>query len=220
MYLVMTSLLALNVSKDVINAFVVVNENIVTTNKNFSNKLDDVYTDFEKNYQFNKLKVAPFWEKAQQARLLSEEMEEYVRNVRYELISMTEGVSLDSAKLLSVVDLKKKDNNTIPTNYFIGNGDDGSGGKAMELKERLVAYRNQMLELIPSEYKDHFEMGLSTDGPYYNADGQKQSWEIHYFYNTILAADIPLLNKIISDIYNAEYDVVNLLYKSIAVHLK
>ena len=51
MYLVMTALLALNVSKDVINAFVVVDENILETNVNFSQKLQDIYTNFEKNYQ-------------------------------------------------------------------------------------------------------------------------------------------------------------------------
>ena len=46
MYLVLTALLALNLSKDVINAFVVVNESVKKTNTSLSQKLDDIYYDF------------------------------------------------------------------------------------------------------------------------------------------------------------------------------
>ncbi len=215
MYLVMMALLALNVSKDVINAFVVVNENILETNLNFSQKLQDIYTNFEKNYQLNQIKVKPFWEKAKEAKLHSSEIVKYINDIRYELISKTEGISIDSAKNVSVKELRKKDNYTIPTNYFMGNSDDGSDGVSKELKDKINEYRQKMLKLVDPKNLDNVNLGLITEGPYYNADGKEQNWEIHFFYNTILAADIPILNKIISDIYNAEFDVVNLLHKSI-----
>jgi gliding motility-associated protein GldM len=50
---------------------------------------------------------------------------------------------------------------------------------------------------------------------YRNADGQKQDWETHNFYYTILAADITLLNKIISEVKVAEFDALNYLYSSV-----
>ena len=215
MYLVLLALLALNVSKDVINAFVVVDENILQSNENLSKKLQDIYLNFEKIYQLNRIKVKPFWEKAKEAKILSQEMVQYIDNIRYELISKTEGISIDSAKNISVKDIQKKDNNTIPTNYFLGNSDDGSDGVSKELKDKINEYNKIMLKLVDPKYSDIVNLGLSTEGPYYNADGKEQNWETHFFYNTILAADIPILNKIISDIYNAEYDVVNLLHKSI-----
>jgi len=215
MYLVMTALLALNVSKDVINAFVVVDENITETNENFSQKLQDIYANFEKNYQMNQIKVKPFWDKAKEAKSLSLEMVKYINYIRNELISKVEGISIDSAKNISAKDIQKKDNNTIPTNYFIGNLDDGSDGMAKKLKDKIIEFRQKMLKLVNPKNINNISLGLTTEGPYYNADGKKQNWETHFFYNTIIAADIPILNKIISDVYNAEFDVVNLLHKSI-----
>ena len=215
MYLVLTALLALNVSKDVINAFLVVNDNIVQTNENLSQKLNEIYANFEKNYQINQVKVKPYWEKAQEAKVLSGEMVDYVENVRNELIAATENVSIDSAKRISVKNIKKKDNYLVPTRYFMGSSNDGSDGASKKLKDRIILFRQEMLALVDSRNLRNVNLGLDTEGPYYNADGLEQNWETHFFYNTIVAADIPILNKIISDVYNAEYDVVNLLHKSI-----
>ncbi len=215
MYLVLTALLALNVSKDVINAFVVVNDNIIESNENLTQKLNDIYTNFEKNYQINQLKVKPYWDKAQEAKKLSDEMIKYVENVKHELISLTEKISIDSARNILVKDIKKKDNYLVPTRYFMGSSTDGSDGESKKLKDKIDAYRNQMNNLVDPKYLNQVSLGLDTKGPYYNADGKEENWETHFFYNTIVAADIPILNKIISDIHNAEYDVVNLLHKSI-----
>ncbi|MBI9039200.1 MAG: hypothetical protein JEY97_13785 [Bacteroidales bacterium] len=177
--------------------------------------MQDIYSNFEKNYQLNQVKVKSFWEKAKEAKLLSREMVKYINYIRNELISKTEGISIDSAKNISVKEIRKKDNYTIPTNYFIGNLDDGSDGVAKELKDKINEYRQEMLKLVDPKNLDNVNLGLTTEGPYYNNDGKEQNWETHFFYNTIIAADIPILNKIISDIYNAEFDVVNLLHKSI-----
>ncbi len=215
MYLVLTALLALNVSKDVINAFVVVNESVVESNYNLSHKLDDIYSNFEKNYLFNQAKVKPFWDKAIIAKELSDEMVDYVLNVRYEVISKTEGIPIDSAKNISVTNINKKDNYDIPTNYFIGSPYEKEGGAAKALKNKIDTYKAEMLKLVDLKNIDNINLGLNTKGPYFNAEGVEEKWETHFFYNTILAADIAILNKIISDIYNAEFDVVNLLHKSI-----
>lgn len=215
MYLVLTALLALNVSKDVINAFVVVNENILESNINLSQKLHDIYANFEKNYNFNQTKVKPFWDNAKEARLLSVEMVKYISNIRYGLISKVERVSIDSARNITVRDIKKKDENNIATNYFLGSSSDGSKGIATQLKDKIIEYRKEMLNLVDPKNFENVNLGLSTEGPYYNADRIEENWEIHFFYNTIVVADITILNKIITDVHNAEFDVVNLLHKSI-----
>lgn len=215
MYLVLICLLALNVSKDVINAFVVVNDNIIESNINLSEKLKDIYANFERNYIFNQIEVKPFWDKAKETRMLSDSLIDYITNIRHELISETEGISIDSAKNTLIKDIKKKDNNTIPTNFFLGHSDDGSSGVARELKERIITFRRKMLNLVDPKDLENVNIGLSTDGPYYNADGMEQDWATHFFYNTIIVADVTILNKLITDVHNAEFDVVNLLHKSI-----
>ncbi|HNW70900.1 MAG TPA: GldM family protein, partial [Bacteroidales bacterium] len=44
-----------------------------------------------------------------------------------------------------------------------------------------------------------------------------QTWEMHNFYNTIMAADIVILNKLIAEVKNAEFDVVNQLLASVSL---
>ena len=48
MYLVLTAMLALNVSKDILQAFTVVNDSIVATNNIFEGKANFYYDEFEK----------------------------------------------------------------------------------------------------------------------------------------------------------------------------
>ena len=47
MYLVLTALLALNVSKDILDAFLVVNESIESTNVGIEKKVDFIYNKFD-----------------------------------------------------------------------------------------------------------------------------------------------------------------------------
>jgi gliding motility-associated protein GldM len=213
MYLVLTALLALNVSKDVLNAFSVVNDSVLLTNENFSRKRTGVYKDFENNYSLNQIEVGPFWDKAKKAMALSAEMVEYIENLRDNLISATENIPLDSAGKIPLLKLQTRDNYTSPTNFLIGSQEDGSTGKARELKKKIIKYREDMINLVDPKYRDQIRLGLETDGNYFDASGKKQSWEFHYFYDLPLAADIPILNKFITEVNNAELEVVNnLLY--------
>jgi hypothetical protein len=59
MYLVLTALLALNVSKEVLNAFATLDDGLVGTLKNVEASNDKVMADFEVQYQINKVKVEP-----------------------------------------------------------------------------------------------------------------------------------------------------------------
>ena len=48
MYLVLTALLALNVTKEVINAFVTINESVVISKNNIDKKNKKTYAEFDK----------------------------------------------------------------------------------------------------------------------------------------------------------------------------
>jgi gliding motility-associated protein GldM len=215
MYLVLTALLALNVSKEMLDAFIVVNESVELTNDNFNQKLDDTYTSFEKKFQINQNKVRPYWEKAQEAKAMSDELVTYVENIKWELISRTEKVSLDSAKTISVAQMKNKDDYDTPTNFFMRDSEDGSKGEGMELKRRIDEYRQNMLNLLDAEDRSRIKLGLDTEGTYQDADGYPLNWIQYNFFHTIMAADMTILNKIISEIYNAEFDVANFLLDDI-----
>jgi gliding motility-associated protein GldM len=215
MYLVLTALLALNVSKEMLDAFIVVNDSVELTNENFAQKLTETYGAFEKQYQINQNKVEPYWEKAKTAQTLSKEMVDYINQLKYELISITEKIPIDSAKVIPVGRLKNKEDYSTTTNFFMGDSEDGSKGKGKELLQKILEYRKNMLNLVDEKSRDKIRLGLQTDGKYHDASGLPQNWIQYNFFHTILAADITIINKIITEVYNAEFDVVNFLLDDI-----
>jgi gliding motility-associated protein GldM len=217
MYLVLTALLALNVSKQILDAFIVVNESMELTNSNFSKKLSNTYSKFESQYNSNPAKVGPYWMKAVQAHKLSNDLEKFVDSLKFMVIMKTEKLeSYDSAKILPLNKAKRVDNYDIPTNYFIGSSEDGSAGQARVLKLRIEQYKKQMLDLVDPKMRNTIKMGLETEGTYLDANKKTQNWEMHNFYRTILAATVTILNKIKAEVYNAEFDVVNHLFSAIS----
>lgn len=237
MYLVLTALLALNVSKDILDAFLVVNESIETTNTNFSSKNELTIEKFKQQYNLNQNKVGPYWEKAQVAANLSTDLINYIEKVKFDLVAECERTdsietreeyyvttyvpdpadprdSIPELKL-NLKEVKSKDKYDQATNFFIGNSQDGSAGESRKLRNKIDEYRTKMLELI-GEPPQSRKIGLITDDVYYNADGQRENWEMHNFYHTILAATVTILNKIIAEVHNAEFDVINILYSSVS----
>ncbi len=218
MYLVLTALLALNVSVEIINAFIIVNESVETTNVNFGKKIDGTYSNFEKAYIGNPDKVKEYYDKAQKAKKYSKDLVSYINGLKFELISKAESTTIDEAKKIEMKNLKRKDNYDTPTTYFIGDSQDGSKGKSLELKNKLNEYRKNMLDLVDPEYKTLLDksLGLKTNEDYRDKDGAKQNWEMHNFYRTIMVATITILNKTIADVLNTEFDIVNQLFSSVS----
>jgi gliding motility-associated protein GldM len=215
MYLVLTALLALNVSVEILNAFLVVNESMETTNRTFSSKTTDYYDRFEDAYTNDPVKVGPYWEKAKQARKLSDEMKAYLNNVKFEAIAKSERIPLDSAKVRPLYLMGSKDKYDETTVYFIGNSNDGSKGKAGEMKTKIAKFKQDLFNLIEADDRNNIKVGLDLEGPFYDADHKKQNWEMHNFYHTILAADVTILNKLVAEVQNAELDVVTHLKSKI-----
>lgn len=214
MYLVLTAMLALNVSKEVLEGYSVVNSSVVMTNTALGTKREDAYSKLQRDYAMNQIEVGPYMEKSKTARKLSAEMIEYIGNLRNELISVTEGIPIDSANNITVANLKSKDNYTIPTNFLFGDRVDASVSRSTELKSKIIEYRRSMIDLIHPKNRANLKIGLETEGDYYNTSGQLQSWEHYYFYDIPLAADVPILNKFITEVINAELEVIDeLLYE-------
>ncbi len=217
MYLVLTALLALNVSKEMLDAFVVVNESVEKTKENFANKIDDILSDFEFQYDLQPDKVKPYYDTAMIVREKSEELIQFIDSIKYAVIDHTDRKidGIEHAKSVKLEKVEAKDQFTQPTEFFFGS--DASITKEKPsgiLKEKINQYRKEMLDFInmPDTSK---RLGLETAGPYYDASGQEQNWEQHNFYYTILAADVAILNKLIAEVQNAEFDVLSHLYDAI-----
>ena len=233
MYLVLTALLALNVSKDILSAFLVVNQSMENTIEVFDNKLADQYSEFEKQYQLKPKKVEDYWNRAQQARKLSNDLLAYIEKLKFDVVRQSE--HMDSAKvmrkyytlktipdpynpgkkvempILNMPIVVSKDKYEEVTNFFIVRKE------ATRLKDKIDDYRAKMTNLVDTGYRKNLKLGLETSGPYYNADRKPQSWEMHHFYRTILAATVTILNKLKAEIQTAELDVASELYSEISI---
>ncbi len=212
MYLVLTAMLALNVSKDILNSFVTVNESMEVTNANFGNKVGASYQQFRNAYIQDSAKVGPNWAKAQEVQALTNQFVDYVTKLRAELlVHCGEAKTIEEANKLNARDIEGKDNYDKTTWFFL----EGPEKKGKEFKDKIDAFRTKLLSYGDSAMQKNTKI-LETNGKYKNADGQNVSWENYTFYNTILMANIVNLNKIIGEAKNAEFDVVNNLYKQIS----
>lgn len=217
MYLVLTALLALNVSKEILQAFIVVNESIETTTDNFTKKLDDNYTEFEKAYAASPDKVKEFYDKAQEAKRIAQQMVDYIELTKWEVIVSTDNniETIEDAQNTPLQEIAARDKYTEPTRFFFERSPNGENARSGELRDKIVQFKTDMLELVDPRYRDVIELGLDVDGPFYDADGQPQTWMQHNFYYSILAADITILNKLINEVRNAEFDVTKHLFGAV-----
>lgn len=227
MYLVLTALLALNVSKDILNAFVVVNDSIVETNRIFKAKVDGNYSTFEAAYKLTPEKVRENYEKAKVVREEANKLVALIDSMKYEVVGIVEGLTGEEVKAMETAlaaegksflsEVENKDNYDKTTNYFFEGSEDGTGAcKVAVLKNAIVNFKKKMNELLGS-FASAVTLGLDVEKEYPNMEGDgTQNWQVTNFYHTILAADVVLLNKLVLEVRNAEADVVAQLYSAVS----
>ena len=91
MYLVLTALLALNISKDVLKAFSKINGSLYKTNTNFSEKNNEVYAQFEQAALTNPKKSGPFKEKAFLVKSNADQLNLALQNLKYDMVAKADG---------------------------------------------------------------------------------------------------------------------------------
>lgn len=219
MYLVLTALLALNVSKEIINAFVTINDSLEITVKNLAGKNTQAYNAFDKQMQNDKAKTEPFYKKAQVVKAECEKLDKYINALKEELIRTTDKME-PSAKMVPLREMKSQDNYDEPTRIMCGDKQDGRGHKASELKAKIDSYKKNILATLDAGDRDKFTKRLdelfNTKDPVGKAteDGKK-TWEMANFYHNPVVATVALLSKIQSDIKNAESEIVTHLLSAI-----
>jgi gliding motility-associated protein GldM len=213
MYLVLTALLALNISKDILDAFVRINQSLETTSSGSMTKNQLMYAEFDKQRGIDPEKVQPYWEKAQKAKAQCESTYQFIETLKKKIIAETEGVSTTVADTIKLANVDSKDNYDIPTHVLFGASEDGSGGDALLLKQKIDSFRIALSMLLPEETGNNKIIGLETEE--YITDEGKSSWVIHHFYNSPMAATLTTLSKLQNDIRNAEFNVINTLYTNV-----
>ncbi|NJK93528.1 MAG: gliding motility protein GldM [Bacteroidales bacterium] len=217
MYLVLTALLALNVSKDILNAFVLVDEGLTITNENFAEKNKSLYDDMSKLSASNPAKVAPWQQKADEIRKRTTELVNFLHEVKVLLVKTADGEDAEAIKDKNKIEgmkVEAKDDADVPTRLMVG---DFNNGKGKEINEKFVKLKQYCLSLIRPEDKDvrvSIEKLLNTDDPPME-EGVKHSWESAHFGEIPLIAVTTILSKMQGDVRNVESEMIRYLLSQI-----
>jgi gliding motility-associated protein GldM len=204
MYLVLTAILALNVSAEVINAFKVVDRSLTTSNTNISIANNNVYkalTD-KLNEPENREKAAIWKPKADQAKKLAEELFNHIEGLKWDL---KRGAGLrmkapQEGRTDSVQDFKE-DNLDASTRLF------ETEGKGKDLENRLNKFKEDLLNLDP-KIREKFGASLQFDTkPPVSQEGVQKDFTTTYFHMTPTVAAITMLSKFQNSVKNAESQV-------------
>ena len=205
-YLVLTAILALNVSGEVLDAFKTVNDGIGNSNTSLKTKNSDIYTDFTHQFANDSARADKAYKKALLARQLSDKL--YVLLEQYKKQMITEAGGIDPA----TGKIKRDDDINVSTEIFVEN--DGKKGK--ELKQEIELTRKELLDLLDgADRKDaeqSFALKMDTVEP-------GKTWEYAKFNSVPVVAAVTLLTKYQNDLLSAEGHVVEKLYSSVYAKL-
>ena len=221
MYLVLTALLALNVRKDVLDAFILVDEGLAKTTKNFYYKNSQMYDQFQKSAAQNEMKAKKWSDLAQEVKKRSDDLYNMIHDYKIEILKTSEKSNFvniydENTKEIDGEEIQVKDNYDIPSQIMVGDNNDG---EAFKLKNEIVNYREYLLSLITNPESSEsvissIKENLNTDDPP-PKEGEQQSWETEHFEHLPLIAVTTLMSKMQADVRNAESDILRYLYSRI-----
>ena len=216
MYLVLTALLALNVSKDAVEAFKLVDKSLTKTTENFTVKNNMIYQEFDQAASENPQKAGPWKNIAYEVKKRANEMFDYIQELKIEILIKAEGEDSEVFTEdggIDVEHIKKIDENNIPSEILVGSD---QNGKAFDMKAAMEEYRTFLLDVIGNKdiaAANSIQASLDTEDPIIK--GEKVLWVNHMFQLSPLIAAITLLSKLQSDIRNTEAETLNFLYRQI-----
>jgi gliding motility-associated protein GldM len=225
MYLVLTALLALNVSVEVLDAFVLVDDGLQQTNVNFGRKVDMVYNDFRKQRALSEDRVEPYYTRAMEVREISEELVRFILDSRAEMIAEVDNITIAEADTLRLIDMKRKDNYSRSSSFWLTDPVDGGsaatiqpggpGTRAYKLRTMIEDFKDQLLSKLPEQIRDVIQLGLDTEGPFFDKGGNEVNWQFAMFDRQIPVAAATNLSRLVTEVRNAEFDVSSQLYAAI-----
>ena len=222
MYLVLTAMLALNVTSSVLDAFALIDNGLSRTTKNYRIKNEKLYTQFENSYTLNKVKVGPWKNKADEIKKEAAELIKYVQDLKKEVVAAgeksMEAPAIKGDEVLCDLIENKSD---LDKGGEILIGIEGSG-KGLELKKKIVHFREYLVGLIDAQKAPQLVESingiLNTDNPPPKEDGETNTWESSRFEHIPLIAVIPQLTKVQVDVLNCEAEVVNYLLQQVGAN--
>lgn len=208
MYIVLTAMLALNVSSDVLNGFNQVQEGLSRTNLNMSAKNDIQFRYLEELYRKNPAKTEQWYKLGTDLHGKSGALYNHIDSLKMAIARQADGPQGDYRNLVNLDDLEAASVTMLnPANV---------NGK--RLRMAIDQYREFVASLIPDKEKraavneiltTHVKNKPGTVGP--------TTWEEKMFDNMPAVAAITILTKLQNDIRQAETEALSNLITNVDI---
>ena len=195
MYLVLTAMLALNVSTDILKAFKLVDDSLHTTLETTDGRNLSMMHDFRLDSIDNPEKNGPWCEKATELTRRSDSLYNYIQNFKYQIAVATDGKKADPEARVII----GNDNRDTPTHYALPDKADKPG---VELKHFIEEYRDYLISLDTVK-RAEFNTTFDTSDKVESGD-KMISWEEQMFHDMPAGAAVVLLTKLQNDVRNAQ----------------
>lgn len=212
MYLVLTALLALNVSSEILNAFATVNGSISKSNDLITDKNQLTYASFKAKLSDPQTaaQAATWAPKASAAQKLSADLYGYIDQLKADLEKEAGTYEHEGKQLMNA------DNLDAATRLM------DTKGKGKELYTKLGDFKKQIIALLGDDPKVSFyqkALPIDLNVPQSKA-GNKYSddvngWTQSYFHMTPSIAALTILSKFQNDVKNSEAQIVDYLHSKI-----
>ncbi len=196
MYLVLTAMLALNVSAEILNAFMAMNESISESSAIVGRSNDQILNAISQQAEAYS-QFAPLEEKATQANNISKDFDELIESLKEELIKTSGGYD-EEGKLKGI---KNKD---VTTRMFVVEG------RGETLRQDILDLRKKLLDLVEEEnVRTQLTKSIPLNIKPLPEDTEHKTWSEFNFKQMPVAAILPMLSKFQNDAKISETAILN-----------
>ena len=201
MYLVLTAMLALNVSTDILKAFKLVDDSLHSTLETTEKRNQAMMDDFKYLRDDNPQKNGPWYDMAVELTEKADSLFDYIQDFKYQIAVRTDGAKKADPEARVI---QGSDNRDVTHHYALPDAGEKPG---IVLKEMIIAYREYLISISDSAKAEEFKVLFDTsDKP--EKDGKMITWEEQMFHDMPSGASVTLLTKMQNDVRNAQSEMI------------
>jgi gliding motility-associated protein GldM len=222
MYLVLTAMLALNVSNEVLDAFETIEHRFGQSIDIVKKTSDGRFSNFDEAAANSSVeKVKPWKDKAIIVKNKTQALVGFIDSLKRELIIKADGTHAREYEAQHNGDFKdykldNRENTDLGTQLLYGNEE--SAGKGYDLKNKIEQYKNEIIEIL-KETRNAQNLIPTIEGMLKTEDvedvDESKDWVYATFYNAPVISDLAILSSVILDVRNCEAQLMNYLLTQI-----
>ncbi len=208
MYIVLTAMLALNVSSDVLNGFSQVEDGLSRSNRTVADRNLQLFEKLKAFNEKNPEKGGIWLAKAQEVRRRTLLLYAYIDSLKLEIVQAADGDNADINNIQNLDDLESA------AVVMLAPGT----GKGSSLKQRIDDYSLFACSHISdSTQAANIRRVLSTQVKKQAGNIDSKSWQENLFENMPVVAAVTLLSKMQNDLLYVEGEVLNTLLTNVDI---